>query len=75
MYHSQSLSRNEKVEINLASERSGLAFFSTEPGDMFGGGFKDYFGVKLRLEGSNKPEFVDDNVNKQSLMKYTDLIE
>ena len=40
--------RTEKVEIYLANEASGLAFFSTDLGHIFGSGFGNEFGVMLR---------------------------
>ena len=37
--------RTEKVEIYLASERSGLAFFNTDLGHIFGSNVGKEFGV------------------------------
>ena len=67
--------RTQKVDIYLASERYGLAVFSTDPGHIFGSNVGNEFGVMLRWKGPNKPEFAYDIVRKLSLMIYTDLIE
>ena len=40
--------RTEKVEICLANERSGLAFFRTDLGHIFGSNVGNEFGVMLR---------------------------
>ena len=66
--------RRQKVEIYLANEESGLAFFSTDLGH-FGSNVGDDFGVMLRRKGPHKPEFAYDIVRIHSLMIYTDLIE
>ena len=67
--------RIQKVEIYLATERSGVAFFSTGLGRIFGrNGGKD-FGVMFRGIGPRKPDFAYDIVRIHSLMIYTDLIE
>ena len=49
--------RTQKVESYLANERSGLAFFSTDPGHIFGSDIGIEFGVMLRGKGPQKPEF------------------
>ena len=67
--------RTQKVEIYLAMERSGLAFFSTDLGQTFGSNVGNEFGVMLRGKGNHKPEFAYDIVRIHSLMLYTDLIE
>ena len=67
--------RTEKVEIYLANEGSGLAFFSTDIGDIFGSNVGNKIGVMLRGKGPHKPEFAHDIVRIHSLMTYTDLIE
>ena len=67
--------RTPKVEIYLANEGSGLAFFSTDLGHFFGSNVGIEFGVMLRRKGPHKPEFAYDIVRIHSLMKYTDLIE
>ena len=68
--------RTQKVEIHLAkNEGSGLAFFSTDLGHIFGSNVDNDFGVLLRRKGPHKPVFAYDNVRIHSLMIYTDLIE
>ena len=67
--------RTQKVEIYLANEGSGLAFFSTDLGHIFGSNVGNEFGVMLRRKGPHKPEFAYDIVLIHSLMTYTDLIE
>ena len=63
------------VEIYLANERRGLAFFSTDLGHFFGGNVGDEFGVMLRSKKLNKLEFAYDIVHIHCLMIYTELIE
>ena len=65
----------EKVEIYLANEGSGLAFFSTDLGHIFGSNVGKEFGVMLRGKGPHKPEFAFDIVRIDSFTIYTDLIE
>ena len=67
--------RTQKVEIYLASEGSGLAFFSTDLGHIFGSIFDNEFGAMLRTKGPQKPEIASEIVCIHSLMIYTDLIE
>ena len=67
--------RTQKVEIYLANEGSGLAFFSTDLGHIFGSNVGNEFGVMLRGKGPHKPEVAYDIVRIHSLMIYTDLIE
>ena len=67
--------RTQKVEIYLANERSGLAFFSTNLSHIFGSKVRNEFGVILRNKGPHKPEFAYDIVRIHSLITYTDLIE
>ena len=67
--------RRQKVEIYLAKERSGLALFSTDLGQIFGSNVGNDFGVMLRGRGPHKPDFAYDIVRIHSLMIYTDLIE
>ena len=66
--------RTPKVEIYLANEQSGLTFFSTDLGQIFGSNVVNEFGVMSRGEGPHKPKFAY-SVRIQSLMIYTDLIE
>ena len=67
--------RKQKVEIYLANEGSGLAFFSTDLGYIFGRNVGNEIGVMLRGNGPHKPEFAYDIVRIHFLMIYTDLIE
>ena len=67
--------RTQKVEIYFAIERFGLAFLSTDVGNIFGSNVGNEFGVMLRGKGPHKPEFAYDFVCIHSLMIYTDLIE
>ena len=48
--------RTQKVEIYLANEGSGLAFFSTDLGHNFGSNVGNEFGVMLRGKGPHKPQ-------------------
>ena len=48
--------RTQKVEIYLADEGSGLAFFSTDLGHIFGSNVGNEFGVMLRGKGPHKPQ-------------------
>ena len=65
----------QKFEIHLAKEGSGLAFFSTEPGHIFGSDVGNEFGVILTAVEPHKPDFAYDIARKQTLMVYTDLTE
>ena len=67
--------RTHKVEIYLANEGSGLAFFSTDLGHIFGSNVGSEFGVMSRGKVPHEPEFAHDIVRIHSLMIYTDLIE
>ena len=67
--------RTQKYEIYLANEGSGLAFFSTDLGHIFGSIVGNEFGVLLRGKGPHKPEFAYDLVRIHFLLIYTDLIE
>ena len=67
--------KTQKVEIYIANERSGLAFFSTDLGHIFGSIVGNELGVMLRGKGPHKTEFAYDIVRIHSLMIYTDLIE
>ena len=67
--------KERKVEIYLANERSGLAFFSTDLGHILRSNVGKEFGVLLRGKGPHKQEFANDIVRIHSLMIYTDLIE
>ena len=67
--------RAQKVEIYLANEGSGLAFFSMDLGLIFGSNVGNEFGVMLRGKRTHKPEFAYDIVRIHSLMIDTHLIE
>ena len=49
--------RTQKVEIYLANEGSGLAFFSTDLGHIFASIVGNKFGVIMRGKGPHLPEF------------------
>ena len=67
--------RTQIVEIYLANEGSGLAFFSTDLGRIFGSNVGIEFAVMLRGKGPHKPQFAYDIARIHSLMIYTDLIK
>ena len=67
--------KTQKFEIYFANEASGLAFFSTDLGHIFGGNVGNDFGVMLRGKGAHKPEFAHNIVRIHSLIIYADLIE
>ena len=67
--------KTQKIEIYLAEEGSGLAFFSTDLGHIFGSNVGDKFGVMLRGKGPQKPKLAYDIVRIHSFMIYADLIE
>ena len=66
--------RTQKVEIYLAKEGSGFAFFGTDLGHVFGSNVGNEFGVILRGKGPHKPKFAYDIVRIHSLMIDTDLM-
>ena len=66
--------RTQKFEIYLSNEGSGLAFFSTVLGHIFGSNDRNESGVMLREKGPHKPELAYNIVRIHSLMIYTDLI-
>ena len=55
--------RTQKVEIFLANEGSGLAFFSTDLGHIFGENVGSEFGVMSRGERPHKPKCAYDIVS------------
>ena len=67
--------RTQKIEIYLANEGSGLAFFSTDLEHIFGSKIGNEYGVMLRGKEPHKPKFAYDFLRIHSLMIYTDLIE
>ena len=62
----------QKIEIHLANERSGSAFFRTDLEHFF---FSNEFGVMLKGKGPHKPELAHGIVRIHYPMIYTDLIE
>ena len=69
------LKEPKKLRFTLQFEGSGLAFFSTDLGHIFGINDGNEFGVMLRGRGPHKPEFACDIVCIHSLMIHRDLIE
>ena len=67
--------RVQKIEIYLANDGSGLAFFSTELWHFFGSNVGNESGLMLRGKESHFPENAYDIVCILSLLIYTDLIE
>ena len=65
----------QKVEIYLANEGCGLAFFGTDLYKTFGNNVGHEFGVMMRGKGPHKPEFAYNIVRIHSLLMYTDHIE
>ena len=66
--------RTLKVDIYVANEGSGLAFFSTDLGHIFGSNVSNEFGVMLIRKEPHKPEFAYDNVRIHFFMIYTNLV-
>ena len=67
--------RTQKVDIYLANGGSGLAFFTTDLGHIFGSNVGNELGVMSGAKGPHKPEVAYVIVRMHSLMIYTDLIE
>ena len=67
--------RTQKVEIYLANEATGFAFFSKDLGHFFGSNVGNEFGVMLRRKGPHKQGFAYGIVRIHSLMIYIDLVE
>ena len=67
--------RTQNVEIYLANEASGLAFFSADLGHIFGSNVGNEIGVMFRRIGPHKPELSHDIVCIHLLMIYMDLSE
>ena len=65
----------QKVVIMLANDTSGLAFRSTDLGDIFGNTVGNQFVVLMKGRGPHEPEFAYDIVRIHSLMIYSDLVE
>ena len=66
--------RTQKIDIILATEGSGLAFFSTDLGHILGSNVGNECGILLRGKGPHKPEFAYNIVRIHSLKMHTDLI-
>ena len=67
--------RTQKVQIFHSNEKSGLEFFSTHLGHIFGSNVDNELGVILRGKRHHEPESAYDIVRIHSPMIYTDLIE
>ena len=67
--------RTQKVVIMLANDTSGLAFYSTDFGHIFGKNVGNRFGVLMKGKGAHEPQFAYDLVRIHSLMIYSDLVE
>ena len=67
--------RSQKNVIILANHTSGLAFCSTDLGDIFGNNVGNEFGVLMKGKGPHEPQFAYDIVRIHSLMIYSDLVE
>ena len=65
--------RTHKLEIYLAIEGCGLAFFSTDMEHIFGSKVGNEFGVLLRGRGPRKPKIAYGVVRKHPLMIHMDL--
>ena len=67
--------RTKKVVNMLANDTSGLAFCSTDLGQIFGKNVGNDVGVLMIGKGPHEPEFAYYIVRIHSLMIYTDLVE
>ena len=67
--------RTQKVVFTLANDTSGLAFCSTDLGQIFGNNVVNEFGVLMIGKGPHEPQFAYDIVRIHSLMIYSDLVE
>ena len=67
--------RTQKVVVMLANDTSGLAFYSTNLGHIFGNNVGNSFGVLMIGKGPHEPEFAYDIVRIRSLMIYGDVVE
>ena len=65
----------QKVKVYLAKEESGLAFFSTELGNIVGGDVRTDSGILMCAKALHKPTFAYEIVRIHSLMIYTDIVE
>ena len=67
--------RTQKVVIMLVNDTSGLAFCSTDLGNIFGNNVGNKFRVLMKGKGPHEPQFAYDIVRIRSLMIYSDLVE
>ena len=67
--------RTQKVKFMLANDRSGVAFCSTNLGQIFGNSVGNEIGVLMIGKGPHKHEFASDIVRIPSLVIYTDLLD
>ena len=66
--------RTQKIDINLANEGSGLAFFSTDLGHIFRSNVCNEFGVILTGEGPHNQN-LHTTLSAYTLMIYKNVIE
>ena len=67
--------RTRKDVIMLANDTCGLAFCSTDLGQIFGNKVGNQFGVLMIGKGPHEPQFAYDIVRIHSLMIYSDLVK
>ena len=67
--------RTQTVEIDLENRRSGLVFFSTDIGHIFGNNVGNDIGILLRRKAPHKAVLANDIVRIHSLMIYADLTD
>ena len=72
---SKCLEKRKTLRLTLQTKRSGLAFFSTDLGHIFGSNVGIELGLMLRGKGPHKQDFAHDIVRIHSLMMYTDPID
>ena len=67
--------KTQKVEMHIADEKSGLAFFSTGRGQFFGSNVGNTFGVMSKGKRLQKLDFVYELVRMHFFLLYTNMIE
>ena len=67
--------RTQKVVIMLANDTSGLAFYSTDLGHIFGNNVGNEFAILMIGKRPHEHELAYDIVRIHSLMIYSDLVE
>ena len=67
--------RTQKVVFMLANDSSGIAFYSTDLGHIFGNNVGNEFGVLMIGKGPHEPEFAYNIVRIHSLMIYSNIVE